>query len=348
MRLHRHDGTGSERQTNEQRTTSPEGKGWGRPGWAGRRAAPSPAPKVYRASIFPGPLLPIPNDIAEAVRELEGSFGMPMWLLLQDGPSVHDHLDVLHEGTVRLFHAAREGMERNQRIGLIVDSPGGAARGAYQLARFLQRRCGGFTALVPRRAKSAATLLVLGADEVVLGENGELGPLDAQIWDPDKETRQSGLDETQSLDVLQDWALRTFDQLMYILVGRTDKKVETVTPHALRWVMEMMRPLLERVDIVHYTQMSRVLSEAEQYAVELLSRRFPVEKAKDIASNLVTNYPEHGFVIDTEKAETIGLRPRHPTEEQNEALERLWDDVEGILAMGKVEEEDADGAKSTT
>jgi hypothetical protein len=307
--------------------------------------APTPGPigRGYRASIFPGPGAPLPASVAEAVRELEASFGMPMWLLLQDGPSEHDHMDELHEGTMAQFHAARGSLPRGERIGLVVDSLGGSARGAYQLASFLRRRCGGFIALVPRRAKSAATLLVLGADEIVLGENGELGPLDAQIWDPDREVLQSGLDETQSLDVLHNWALRTFDQLMFMLVGRTRKKVQTVQPHARRWVMDMMRPLLERLDVVHFTQMSRILEEAQQYAIDLLKRRFDPEEAKEIASALVTKYPEHGFVIGPEEATRVGLRPRKPTDEQNEVLERLWDDVSGVLALGRVEE-DRDGA----
>jgi ClpP class serine protease len=32
----------------------------------------------------------------------------------------------------------------------------------------LKRHCGGFVAVVPRYAKSAATLLALGADEIIL------------------------------------------------------------------------------------------------------------------------------------------------------------------------------------
>ena len=39
---------------------------------------------------------------------------------------------------------------------------------------------------MPFWAKSAATLLCLGADKIVLGEHAELGPLDVQIYEEKK------------------------------------------------------------------------------------------------------------------------------------------------------------------
>jgi hypothetical protein len=54
---------------------------------------------------------------------------------------------------------------------LVIATPGGSAKSAFQLAMLLKRHCGGFVAVVPRYAKSAATLLALGADEIILGSN---------------------------------------------------------------------------------------------------------------------------------------------------------------------------------
>ena len=42
----------------------------------------------------------------------------------------------------------------------------------------LRRHCGSFLALVPRVAKSAATLMVLGGADVYMGREAELGPLE--------------------------------------------------------------------------------------------------------------------------------------------------------------------------
>ena len=57
---------------------------------------------------------------------------------------------------------------------------------AYLVARELRRRFAQLTAYVPFEAKSAATLLCLAADELVLGDLGELGPLDQQYEEKQK------------------------------------------------------------------------------------------------------------------------------------------------------------------
>lgn len=74
------------------------------------------------------------------------------------------------------------------------------ANSAYELAMLLRRHCGGFDAIIPRRAKSAATLLSLGADSIYMNDHAELGPLDFQVFDRDREELLSGLDEVQSLE----------------------------------------------------------------------------------------------------------------------------------------------------
>ncbi len=45
----------------------------------------------------------------------------------------------------------------------------------------MQARCTELTILVPDMAKSAATLLCLGADRIVMGPGGDLGPVDPQF-----------------------------------------------------------------------------------------------------------------------------------------------------------------------
>jgi ATP-dependent protease ClpP protease subunit len=76
--------------------------------------------------------------------------------------------------------------ERGEHLDVIVSSPGGDVEAAYLVARELRRRFGALTVFVPFRAKSAATLLCLAADELVLGSLGELGPLDQQYNEKQK------------------------------------------------------------------------------------------------------------------------------------------------------------------
>src|SRR5439155_16053038 len=102
-----------------------------------------------------------------------------------------------------------------------------------------------------------ATLLSLGAEKVYLGKNAELGPLDMQLEDPDREQRLSALDEVQALERLNAFALQALDTSMLLLKKRTGKTLNSLLPGLEHFTAEMLRPLFEKIDTVHYTQMSR-------------------------------------------------------------------------------------------
>ena len=306
------------------------------------------APSEYVASIFPGREIPLEASVTETLAKLEVALGMPIWLILQGQP---DHPFGEIDGD--LAHAFRHEKDRltpGEPVALVINSPGGNARSAYEIARLICRRCGGFTAIVPDRAMSAATLLVVGAQEIVMGTDAALGPLDAQLWDPETETYDSVLNEVQALERLRAYALESIDETMFLLVRRTGKKVDSVLPHVIRFVTESTRPLFEKIDVVHYNERARMLRVAEEYAVRLLRGRLApdlpkhhhgTDRARDIASHLVEKYPEHGFTIEPEEAKAIGLPVKQLTDETSSLMEDLWVAVQGVTAIGQFEEREA-------
>lgn len=67
-------------------------------------------------------------------------------------------------------------------VSLLLDSPGGdglAAERIIQICRNYSR--GDFEVIVPARAKSAATMVCLGADQILMSPTSELGPIDPQV-----------------------------------------------------------------------------------------------------------------------------------------------------------------------
>ena len=83
--------------------------------------------------------------------------------------------------TVRTFSIDRDRVVAAARshVGRLAGERGDI-EAAYLMARTLRRRFRIDAAYVPWLAKSASTMLCLAADEIVLAELGELGPLDAQ------------------------------------------------------------------------------------------------------------------------------------------------------------------------
>jgi hypothetical protein len=64
---------------------------------------------------------------------------------------------------------------------VLLASPGGDGETAIRMVRSLQARCSELTVVVPDLAKSAATLLCLGAHWILMGPGGDLGPVDPQF-----------------------------------------------------------------------------------------------------------------------------------------------------------------------
>ena len=73
--------------------------------------------------------------------------------------------------------------DRSEDMHLMLASPGGDGEAAVRLARSMQARCRELTVIIPTEAKSAATLLALGAHRIVMAPYSDLGPVDPQLWD---------------------------------------------------------------------------------------------------------------------------------------------------------------------
>jgi Serine dehydrogenase proteinase len=290
---------------------------------------------TYYTHSFQGTRQLLPTEFAKTIESFESSIGMPVWLLLQRDE------DEIDEQVAELFWKKREELPSQSPIALLIHSVGGYTECAFRLAKLLRHRCGSFIAIVPRLAKSAATLLALGGTDILLNDEAELGPLDAQIMDMDREEYASALDEVQTLERLQAFALDALDQTMMFLVARTGKKIETILPHATMFVAELTKPMFEKIDVVHYTQRARDVKVAEEYAIRLLRPRYSKDDAEQIARHLVEKYPEHGFVIDFDEPAHVEfkLQLKKPSAEQVNMLNSIVPYLGKQLILGRVYKE---------
>ena len=99
---------------------------------------------------------------------------------------------------------------RRKNFILFLTTPGGYIDPAYKLARFLKDNYTEFTLFVFGWCKSAGTLIALSADEIIMTDSGELGPLDLQIQYEEKIGIDSILNTVQSLELLSDQAPKMF------------------------------------------------------------------------------------------------------------------------------------------
>lgn len=70
---------------------------------------------------------------------------------------------------------------KEKHLDLILHSPGGSAEAAESIVGYLRTRFDHIRVIVPVAAMSAATMIVLAADEILMGNHSQLGPIDPQF-----------------------------------------------------------------------------------------------------------------------------------------------------------------------
>ncbi|HEX7422928.1 MAG TPA: hypothetical protein VF311_03435 [Terriglobales bacterium] len=71
---------------------------------------------------------------------------------------------------------------KGSALDLILETPGGSGEAAEDIVRSLRNRYNDLAVIVPGWAKSAGTIMVMAADEILMEPASALGPIDAQIF----------------------------------------------------------------------------------------------------------------------------------------------------------------------
>jgi Serine dehydrogenase proteinase len=202
---------------------------------------------------------------------------------------------------------------KSEPINVLLNSPGGSLDSAYSTALYLSAYAKELRVFVPGRAKSASTLLAIGADRLYLSAFGELGPLDTQIADPrNPATTVSALDCYQSVEYVRGFGFNTIIAALPQLVNATDRQipVKDLLETAATFAIGAITPVLSTITALDLGGWGRSLKIGEQYALRLLQARSKDgdrAKAKAIARRLVYDYTHHPFPIDYNETERIGL-----------------------------------------
>jgi len=86
----------------------------------------------------------------------------------------------VHLGDVQGFMEAVSNVGERE-VDLFLHSPGGSAEAAESIVDYLRTRFDHIRVIVPVAAMSAATMIALSADEIVMGAHSQLGPIDPQF-----------------------------------------------------------------------------------------------------------------------------------------------------------------------
>ncbi len=210
-------------------------------------------------------------------------------------------------------------LDSPQALDVFIYSRGGDIDVPWRIASGLRAAAPKWSVLIPWRANSAATLLALGADEIVMGPQAELGPIDP-IMNIRRLADQGMVDEAVNVE----------DVMSYVRFVK--ERLELSDPQALG---ESLGKLTDRLDAITLGNAYRTHSHIREVARRMLaSRGEPAEEStmKSIIETLAEKVYAHGHAIGRKEAGTIGLPVVDTSTELDAVMWELLEDYEDLMS----------------
>lgn len=228
---------------------------------------------------------------------------------------------------VRHFHEHFARIGSVERIDLFLFSLGGDTIVPWRLVNLVREYTGKFAVLVPYKAHSAATLVALGADEIVMGPMGELSPIDPSVSTPFNPPHPDNPREAKVEIGVED--VSGFVNLARESVGITDqdnlvRMLEKLTAH--------IHPLA--IGAVYRTHALIRLLAGKLLALHM-SQPAEAQRIPKIVDDLAEKLYYHNYLISRTEAEELGLKVLRPSPDLEELLWELYLNYEAEMDLGR-------------
>lgn len=208
---------------------------------------------------------------------------------------------VCHSDVVALYDVLGR-LGRHDTIHLFIKSDGGSGQVSLRLVNLLRQHCRQLVALVPLECASAATMIAIGCDRILMGPTAYLTAVDTSLNHALSPVDRDNDRVTVSLDELQ----------RVIRLWREQHSDQAENPY--RSLFQYVHPLV-------IGAVDRAESLSIMLCRDLLANHIADEAAAErIAATLNSKYPSHSYPILLDEAVKIGLR-----------AERMPADVNALL-----------------
>jgi hypothetical protein len=233
------------------------------------------------------------NKRLELIKRIEGFTGSAVVVYFTpDSPIMGANIS---EDVLRPMFDHLRSIGVQKRIALYLYSRGGAMEAPWKIVTMLREFCEELLVIVPYKAYSAATMISIGADKILMSRKAELGPIDPAL--------QLAPKEGVAPPKLQDLGVE--DVAAYLTFVRERAKI-TDQGGLIRAVEalsnDLTPPLLGRLE--------RIYSHIRLVARNLLSLHKPPFEDRQIAAitdALTEKLYVHGHGIGRKEAKDIGL-----------------------------------------
>ena len=228
---------------------------------------------------------------------------------------------LMHTADIPSLETVLNSVTGAEQINLLLHSPGGDGTVAEKMVDMCRAHLSGdnrkFRVIVPNIAKSAATVLTLGADQILMGYCSELGPIDPQV-----PIAVSGITQWVSAFAF----VEARDKLMARISEAVKNNEATIG----------LLTQLAGLNIPFTDEMENQIGFAKKTAVTLLDKymlkpKYPEPEARATAANEIAEkllskqlFPAHGHYIDGASASQIGLAVE-VLDKDDELWKLLWE-----------------------
>lgn len=227
---------------------------------------------------------------------------------------------IIAEDAVRPLYEHLLSIGKNEKIDLFLYSRGGDVSVPWRIVSMFREFCDDFSILVSYKAHSAATLISLGADKIIMGKKAELSPIDPTLR---KTTIGEVTGPPQEISVE--------DVNSYISFVRERANINDQSALA-----QMVSILANNLAPLTLGSVNRQNSHIRLVARKLLtSRKEKLDEAKinSIIETLTEKIYSHGHAVGRKEAQEIGLPIEMPEESLESAIWSLYLEYERFLNL---------------
>lgn len=249
-------------------------------------------------------------------------------------------LIIISRGIDRVLHydlsRVIQKQKHHENCTVFLTTRGGDPDGGYRIGRCLRHHYKHIRLVVPSFCKSAGTLVAIAANELAIGDLGELGPLDVQVRKQNEMLENnSGLDFNQSMQAALEHVMRAFRLALLDIRHGTRISTRLAGEFATKIASSVATPLYSQIDPNRVGEMQRAILIAIEYGNRLNDLSSALTDS-DSLRKLVADYPSHSFVIDRKEAATLFKNVSHPTNDEISIYEKLWDHLQDESGFGPV------------
>ncbi|MFW9804095.1 MAG: serine protease [Candidatus Thorarchaeota archaeon] len=226
-----------------------------------------------------------------------------------------------------MFHEHLSQIGKQKKIDLFLYSPGGLTIAGYALVNLIREFCDEFNVIVPFKALSTATLIALGANEIVMTPMGQLSPIDPSVEHPLGPIVQI---PGQARAGIAPVSVEDVNAFIDLAKDEVQLKEEDSMKKVFELLAEKIHPLV--LGAVH-----RSREQIGFLASNLMKYHSDDEKhIENIVAILTRERFSHNYIISRREAkENLGLNIIEPDEEQTSLAVDLFNEYDRILQLGE-------------